>query len=221
MLQKNVINEKTYTLLKRLMNDENLNGFNLVGGTSLALRIGHRQSEDLDLFTRNDFDTEKLKKHLFDNYEFSVKFQENNTLKGFIDDVLIDCIKYDYDNLYDIDVIDGIRMLSIEDVIAMKLVAIYQNGTRLKDFIDIAYLSNIYTLNEMIEFCNKKTRCDNSFSIMKGLIYFDNVDYSENVKVLDKDYSFDSIKKHLIKLCDNPDTLIKYNNLDISCIKKN
>lgn len=59
------------------MNDEILNGFNLVGDTSLALRIGHRQSEDLDLFTRNDFDTEKLKKHLIklcDNPDTLIKY---------------------------------------------------------------------------------------------------------------------------------------------------
>ena len=220
MLQKNVITEETYIILKSLMKDKNFNDFNLVGGTSLALRLGHRQSHDLDLFTRKDFDAEKLKKYLIDNYDFKVSFQEKNTLKGFINNILIDCIKYDYDNLYEIDVIDDIRMLSIEDVIAMKLVAIYQDGTRIKDFIDIAYLSNIYTLNEMIEFCNNKTNCDNSLSIMKGLIYFDNIDFDEKINIFDKEYSFDKIKKHLIKMSDNPDKLVKYNDLDVSFIKK-
>ena len=219
MLQKNVVSEKTYNVLKLLMKDDNFNDFNLVGGTSLALRLGHRLSNDLDLFTRKDFDTEKLKKYLIDNYDFTVSFQEKNTLKGFINGILIDCIKYDYDNLYNVDVIDDIRMLSIEDVIAMKLVAIYQDGTRIKDFIDIAYLSNLYSLNEMIEFCNKKTNCDNSFSIMKGLIYFDNLDSNEKVNVFDKDYSFDKIKKHLIKMSDNPDKIVKYNDLDVLSIK--
>ena len=214
MLQKNVVTEKTYNVLKTLMSDKYLNDFNLVGGTSLALRIGHRQSVDLDLFTRKDFDTETLKKYLIDNYKFEVKFQEKNTLKGFINDVLIDCIKYDYDNLYDVEEIDGIRMLSIEDVIAMKLVAIYQDGTRIKDFIDIAYLSNSYSLNEMIEFCNKKTNCDNSFSIMKGIVYFDNIDYTEKVKVYDENYSFEKIKKHLVKMSDNPYAIIKDDSKD-------
>jgi len=220
VLQKNVVTKKTYNVLKTLMNDKYLNDFNLVGGTSLALRIGHRQSVDLDLFTRKDFDAETLKKYLIDNYGFEVKFQEKNTLKGFINDVFIDCIKYDYDNLHDVETIDGIRMLSIEDVIAMKLVAIYQDGTRIKDFIDIAYLSDHYSLNEMIEFCNKKTNCDNSFSIMKGIMYFDNIDYTEKVKVFDEEYSFEKIKKHLIKMSDNPDKIIKYDSKEVLKTRK-
>lgn len=210
MLQKNVIDEKTYSILKLIMNDINFKDFYLVGGTSLALRIGHRKSIDLDLFTQNDFDTEKLKKHLIDNYGFKVKFQEKNTLKGFLNDILIDCIKYDYKNINDIDIIDDIRMLSIEDIVAMKLVAIYQDGTRIKDFIDIAYLSNYYSLNEMINFCNKKTGCDNSFSILKGLVYFDNIDYAENINVFDKNFSFNTLKIHLLYMVDNPDKKLKF-----------
>ena len=154
MLQKNVVTEETYNVLKTLMNDKYLNDF------------------------------------------------------------LIDCIKYDYENLNDVETIDGIRMLSVEDVIAMKLVAIYQDGTRIKDFIDIAYLSNSYSLNEMIEFCNKKTNCDNSFSIMKGIVYFGNIDYTEKVKVYDENYSFEKIKKHLVKMSDNPNAIIKYDSKD-------
>jgi hypothetical protein len=37
-----------------------LKDFFLVGGTSLALQLGHRISIDIDLFTQNDFDTKKL-----------------------------------------------------------------------------------------------------------------------------------------------------------------
>ncbi len=221
MLQKNAVDEKTYSLLKKIMNDEVFNDFNLVGGTSLALRIGHRKSEDLDLFTQSDFDTEKLKKYLIDNYNFEVRFQEKNTLKGFVGGILVDCIKFGYKNLYPIEKIDDIRMLSIEDIIAMKLVAIYQDGTRIKDFIDIAYLSNYYSLNKMIKFCNEKFDCDNSLSILKGLTYFDNIDLTEKINIYDKNFSFETVKEHLIKMVDNPDSIIKYSTLDISNIENN
>jgi nucleotidyltransferase AbiEii toxin of type IV toxin-antitoxin system len=34
--------------------------FNLMGGTALALQIGHRISIDLDLFTHDEYDSDKI-----------------------------------------------------------------------------------------------------------------------------------------------------------------
>jgi hypothetical protein len=39
-------------------------GFALAGGTSLALRFGHRISVDLDFFTAGEFDPESLQRRL-------------------------------------------------------------------------------------------------------------------------------------------------------------
>lgn len=210
MLYKNAVDEKTYFLLKKLMKDDELKNFNLVGGTALSLQLGHRKSIDLDLFSKKDFDSEKLKHYLIKEYKFEQSFQEKNTLKGFIDNVLIDCIKYDYEYINKVKIIDEIRLLSMEDIVAMKFVAIYQDGTRMKDFIDIAYLSNYFSLNQMIEFCNKKYNTDNTFSILKSITYFDNIDYTENIIFLDENYSFEKVKKHLIEMTNNPDKVLKF-----------
>jgi hypothetical protein len=48
--------DRSAGLLKRLMSEKFMNRFTLVGGTALALQLGHRQSEDLDFI----FDGEKL-----------------------------------------------------------------------------------------------------------------------------------------------------------------
>jgi predicted nucleotidyltransferase component of viral defense system len=48
--------DRSAGLLKRLMSEKYMNKFTLVGGTALALQLGHRQSEDLDFI----FDGEKL-----------------------------------------------------------------------------------------------------------------------------------------------------------------
>ena len=53
MLHKETVSEFTLDLLKTLMVDEKLTDFFLVGGTALALQIGHRISIDLDLFSGN------------------------------------------------------------------------------------------------------------------------------------------------------------------------
>ena len=58
MLQKETIEPRTLELLKALQGEPLLKTFNLVGGTALALRLGHRKSIDLDLFTKEEFDLE-------------------------------------------------------------------------------------------------------------------------------------------------------------------
>ena len=60
MLQNSAIEPRTLELLKKLMNEPILMDFSLVGGTSLALQIGHRISVDLDLFTPVKFDKDKI-----------------------------------------------------------------------------------------------------------------------------------------------------------------
>ena len=57
MLQHTAVYPKTLELLKKLMREKCLEKFNLVGGTALALQLGHRISIDLDLFSKHDFDT--------------------------------------------------------------------------------------------------------------------------------------------------------------------
>jgi len=50
MLQTQTIDPATLELIKSLQSRDYLKGFNLVGGTALALYLGHRRSIDIDLF---------------------------------------------------------------------------------------------------------------------------------------------------------------------------
>ena len=212
MLYKNAITDETYKLLIEIMNDDKFKDFILVGGTALSLQIGHRKSIDLDLFTIKDIDSEDFCNYLTHKYNFIESYQEKNTLKGFINEILIDCIKYNYLDVKNINIIDNIRLASFEDIITMKLIAIYQDGTRMKDFIDIAYLSEYYSLNEMIRICNNKTNNSKELSIMKGLIYFDDIIYTTTINMIDPKYSFDKVKKRLIDMVNYPD--YKFDKMD-------
>ena len=60
MLRKETVDKPTLELLKTLMNDGLLKDFFLVGGTALALQIGHRISIDLDFFNQSAFDENLL-----------------------------------------------------------------------------------------------------------------------------------------------------------------
>ena len=70
MLHYETIAPATRKLLNRLMSDNRLHDFVLVGGTSLALQLGHRLSVDLDLFTDTDFNEDSMRAYLEKNYHF-------------------------------------------------------------------------------------------------------------------------------------------------------
>lgn len=210
MLYKNVVDEKTHALLKNLMKENILKDFFLVGGTSIALQIGHRKSVDLDLFTQKEIDTVKLKEYLQKNYSFKVHYEEKNTLKGFIDDILIDCIKYDYKQIDKIKIEDNIRLLSLKDIIPMKLVAIMQDGSRIKDFYDIVCLNNFFSLNEMLDFFHKKYDYENDLSIIKALTYFEDLNDNEPLLLFNNNITKTDIEKHLINMTKTPNLKLPF-----------
>ncbi len=59
MLHYETIAPATRELLNKLMSDDRLQDFVLVGGTSLALQLGHRLSVDLDLIFFDDINKDE------------------------------------------------------------------------------------------------------------------------------------------------------------------
>ena len=205
MLQKNTVEKTAFELLRKLMQDSQMDQFFLVGGTSIALRLGHRKSIDLDLFTQNDISVRELNKHLSKEYGFIERYKAHNTLKGEINGVFIDCIKYDYPLLKPLSTEENIRIASFEDVIAMKLSAITDNGTRLKDFVDISFLSTKYSLEAMLDFYLLKYKNANVLSVVKALSYFDDIDFiHESVNLMVGKFNWEHIEKRLYDMIKNP-----------------
>ncbi len=84
---ENTLAPKTALLLKKLQNLPWLRSFYLAGGTALALQYGHRQSIDLDFFTKKNIATAPLVKKLERVGAFKITNQEKNTLEGILNDV--------------------------------------------------------------------------------------------------------------------------------------
>ena len=117
---------------------------------------------------------------------------------------MIDCIRFNYSYLQNPDISDGVRLESIPDIIAMKLSAIAQNGTRIKDFIDIATLSTHYSLNDMLQFYAKKFPNSNIIMPTKALTYFEEINFTESVIMLNGNFNWNKIAKRLIDMSNNP-----------------
>lgn len=72
MLQKQAVEPSTLELIKKLQDKDYLHGFHLVGGTALALNIGHRNSIDIDLFSNFSFETQQLLENLTHDFQFNL-----------------------------------------------------------------------------------------------------------------------------------------------------
>jgi hypothetical protein len=207
MLRKETVSPDTLELLDGLMKDELLKPFFLAGGTALSLQIGHRISIDIDLFTEKPFDENKLSAYLEQQKGFQLSYIDRNTLKGQINNVQVDLITHAYPLVKDILLSENIRLASLEDIAAMKLNAIVGNGTRLKDFIDIAFLSSYLTLEQMADAYEKKYRSRNPVVILKALAYHHDINFNEPIKYMSESYPWDKIELRLDNMIKHPERL--------------
>lgn len=83
MLQTGTVKESTLGLLKRLQAEPLLTTTRLVGGTALSLQIGHRESDDLDLFSVEPIEGMLIQSLLIDKYGFVPSIVSDNTLICF------------------------------------------------------------------------------------------------------------------------------------------
>lgn len=182
------------------MQDENLNDFFLVGGTALSLQIGHRISIDIDLFSQSPFDENAILRYLESQNKLQLDYLAKNTIKGQITGTKVDLITHSYPLIEDLKVIEGIRMASLEDIAAMKLNAIIGNGSRLKDFIDIAYLSCYIPLKRMIGAYEQKYSLRNPLLVLKGLSYHLDINFNEPIKMMNDKFVWKKIEKRLMDM---------------------
>jgi hypothetical protein len=82
----------------------------------------------------------------------------------------------------------------------MKLNAIISSGQRSKDFIDIYYLLNEYSIGSMVQFFLEKYAQKNESIILKSLVYFQDIDLSDwPLLIKDPKLKWPHVKKRLEK----------------------
>lgn len=183
-------------MLKELQAIPELKELRLVGDTSLALQLGHRISIDLDLF--GSFDSSlPLEMFLFD-FENVNKTGSNRFMHFFeIDGVKVDFVNYNYPWLNEPLIEEGIKLASIEDIAAMKINAIINRGTK-KDFIDIDFLLERYTLVQILELYQKKYEVKDYQMALRSLSYFEDAENEAMPRMLVKK-DWKTIKSDIIE----------------------
>ena len=196
MLQTRTVEPRTLGLLKDLMSKPYLEQFFLVGGTALALQLGHRFSIDLDLFTMADFDQDDLLAALQLNFEVVVLTKSPSIFITQINEVKVDFVRFRYGLLFPALQEESVRMLDIRDIAPMKLDAVTKRGSK-KDFYDIYFLLQKMPLSEILDLYSKKFQHSTVFHVIKSLTYFDDAENQIDPVILDTLVSWHTVKETL------------------------
>jgi len=200
MIYKSVLSQKQIELLNKLK--DILPGCYMAGGTALALQLGHRTSLDFDFYTGNHFEMEKVLASFQKNFKnVRVERVAKDTLILEVEGVSLSIFYYPYNLIKPLVYFNDVDLAAIEDIAAMKMIAISMRGKR-RDFVDSYYLLKTFTLDEIIKLTLKKYPSYQPMVILKGLIYFKDAeedDVSRKIKIFDDSYSWDAVKSKLLE----------------------
>lgn len=148
------------------MEMETIKTHRLVGGTALALQLGHRMSIDIDLFSDGKTDYDAVQEELYE--KFGNKFSKGRSIyssfsKGiaiYLNNIKTDILDWKSKFIRPFILDEQIRLASKEDIIPMKFntflcspeLARYEK----KDFVDLANLMKEYSLEQMMQLYNEK-----------------------------------------------------------------
>lgn len=185
MLQHHTVEPGTLGLLKDIMAIPELIGFNLAGGTALALQIGHRKSIDLDFFGARPIDKDEIIGLLEPLGDLQLLQHTRNILILNINGVKVDFVNYKYPWMRAIQIVEDIRLASLPDIGAMKLGAIAGRGKK-RDFTDLYFLLQQFTLSELLGFYREKYPDGNEFLVLRSLTFFEDAEEDQKLELFEK-----------------------------------
>jgi hypothetical protein len=197
------IDKKTNRILEKIKASGVARDFYLAGGTALTLQLGHRLSIDLDWFSAKPFSALKLKSALARIGKLKIVGEEKGTLHAILDGVKVSFFHYNYKPIFPLVAMDrdndkkGVMLADKKDIAAMKIDAISSRGSK-KDFIDLYFLLQEYSLGDIIGFFEKKYRgiAYNKMHVLKSLTYFDDAE-REPMPIMLKRISWAGVKKSI------------------------
>lgn len=192
MLQYETIQPGTLQLLKDLQGLPLLQDTRLVGGTALALQLGHRNSVDLDFFGSIQGTSEEIREVLSDNHTLTIVKESKNINIYQVDGIKVDIVNYRYPWIDDLVQEDDLSLAGVKDIAAMKISAIIGRGSK-KVFIDLFFLLRQFSLQEMLNLYLQKYPDGSMFIAMKSLTYFEDAE-PDPMPVMFDEVAWDSVK---------------------------
>ena len=176
----------------------------LVGGTAIALQIGHRESIDFDMFKQGTVHKSKivakLKAH---NLDYELLYSDSDSFHIVVNGVKITFFNYPF-NVPTTLKFGKIKMPDLLHLAAMKAYALGRR-VKWKDYVDLYFIMNQQITLDSIS--------DKAQSIFEGLFssklfkqqlcFFNDVDYGEEITYCQSEVSDETIKTYLIKIATN------------------
>lgn len=201
MLHRETISDSLFEALENLCSATELSQFRLVGGTALALQLGHRKSDDLDFFTNRSFDKTAVRQAILSlpglvtllvdkPTGFSFSYDPKTGHQPFKIDVYnwgVPFIK--------MPVIEGVvRMASLEDIAALKLDAICSRKEQ-KDYVDMAELLEKFSFENMLSFYKEKFQFADTRTVLSEIANTNGIENSIKPVMLHKLSSTEAVYK--------------------------
>lgn len=174
--------------------------FYMVGGTALALQLGHRRSIDFDLFSDKDFKNDIIIKKIIRDYPISQTFiNSRGELTIKVNEVKMTWYHFPFVVPHEVDWEKIITLPDVKTIAAMKVYALGQRA-KWKDYVDLYFIFKKYSLAEIVSWANQLFPNQiNERLLREQLDYFADIDYSEAVEYLPGMAVSDEIVKQELK----------------------
>ena len=177
-----------------------LESFYLAGGTGLALQFSHRKSEDLDFFSDELFNTDALLSSIsVDKVIFTAVGTVHCEIKG----IRIAFLYYDVPLIHPTLSWHGINVADLRDIVAEKIKAISQRGSK-RDFIDLyAVLKMKFSVPVICDFFRRRFKDSdiNLYHLVKSLVFFEDADQEPSPFIVfsGEDWKWENIKSFFVE----------------------
>lgn len=180
-MYKNILDNRQQKVLGSLGHFKE--SFGLVGGTAIALIIGHRRSIDLDLFSNKEFENEDIRKEIVKIGKIEkVIRDEKDHYEIIVNGVRLTFLYYPFQMHFNIETTGSIRSADLITLAAMKA---YTLGRRAKwkDYVDLYFILKYHhNLTDIVKKAKQIFKNEfNEKNFRIQLSYFKDIDYSEKV----------------------------------------
>lgn len=200
-MHKEILTEKQIELLPLVQ--KFAKDFGLVGGTAIALQIGHRRSIDFDLFSLQNFDNAKIRNKIIRNgWRIGRVYKDEEGQFTFsTENVQITFFYYPFKIKFSKHFEEILKMPDLLTLAAMKAYALGRR-VKWKDYVDLYFIINKYhSIDKMVKAGKEIYKGEfNERIFREALSYFDDVNYGEKIEFLPGfEVSEEKIKKELVE----------------------
>lgn len=176
--------------------------FGLVGGTAIALYIGHRESVDFDMFSVKEFGNLKIRNEINKKEKInSVIVDKIGEFTIFLSGVKLTFFHYPFDIKFSEKFGYSLKLPDLLTLSAMKAYALGRRS-KWKDYVDLYFImKDFYKIEEITERAKKIYKNEfNERNFRNQLSYFKDINYQERV-IFKKGFetSDEAVKKSLIE----------------------